>query len=254
MNPTPLLDRIRIVLCRPSHPGNIGAVARAMKTMGLSSLYLVNPKEFPHEEATSRASGASDVLTAATVCSSLDAALQGTVCAAALSARSRDLGPEPLQARHGALELIRLAGEISSEQGIALVFGNETSGLSNEELQRCQLAISIPANPAYSSLNLGAAVQLLCYELRMAAFADAPPRIGLATPATSPLASHEEMEGFYGHLAQVMVTSGFLDPTRPKRLLPKLRRLFSRARVEKEEVNILRGILSAVSNHLPSTK
>lgn len=248
MNRHNVLESIRIVLCRPSHPGNIGAVARAMKNMGLGQLYLVNPKLYPHEEADARASGAVDVLHGAKVCASLDEALAGTVYAAALSARTRDLGPLPLQARAGAKEM--LAQTVHGE--VALVFGNETSGLSNEELQRCQLAVSIPANPDYSSLNLGAAVQVLCYELRMAAFEGAPPAIGLATPSLSPLATHDEMEGFYGHLELVMVESGFHDPTRPKRLMPKLRRLFGRACLEKEELNILRGILAALAQHLPN--
>lgn len=247
MNRPALLDSVRIVLCRPSHPGNIGAVARAMKNMGLRDLRLVTPKLFPHEEADARASGAVDLLQEARVCASLDEALEGTVFTAALSARTRDLGPAPMQARQGAMEILHQAG-----QGpVALVFGNETSGLSNEELQRCQLAVTIPANPDYSSLNLGMAVQLLCYELRMAAYEAAPPAIGLATPAVSPLATHDEMEGFYGHLEQVMVDSGFHDPAKPKRLMPKLRRLFSRARLEKEEINILRGILAAAGQYLP---
>lgn len=250
MNPTLMLDHVRVVLCRPSHPGNIGAAARAMKTMGLSRLYLVNPKLFPDDEATARASGAADVLERAICCASLDEALHGTVRAAALSARSRDLGPLPLQPRDGASLLLQ-PGENQAPAEVALVFGNETSGLTNEELQRCQIAISIPANPLYSSLNLGAAVQVLCYEMRLAAFSGQPPAIGLATPSCSPPATHEEMEGFYGHLEQVMIDSGFHDPARPKRLLPKLRRLFSRAAPEKEEVNILRGILAAVQHFLP---
>lgn len=256
MNPTLVLDRVRIVLCRPSHPGNIGAAARAMKTMGLSRLYLVTPKLFPDAEATARAAGSADLLEAATVCSTLDEALAGTTWAAALSARTRDLGPAPMQAREGAEDLISRAGlhlpdDSSTLPEVALVFGNETSGLTNAELQRCQSAISIPANPAYSSLNLGAAVQVLCYELRQAAFTGKPPAIGLATPSVSPLATHDEMEGFYGHLEQVMIASGFHDPQKPKRLMPKLRRLFGRAGVEKEEVNILRGILAATQQFFP---
>lgn len=241
MNPTTLLSRIRIVLCRPSHPGNIGAAARAMKTMGLSQLRLVNPKQFPDPEADARATGAVDVLAAAQVCSSLDEALAGTVFAVALSARRRDLGPEPRQARDAVTDLL-----VQAQFGeVALVFGNETVGLTNEELQRCQLAATIPANPDFTSLNLGAAVQVLCYEARMSAFAGRPEISDLATPFASPPATLDEVEGFYGHLERVMTDTGFFNPVQPGRLLPKLRRLFGRVRLEKDEINILRGILSA---------
>lgn len=241
--PAELLSRIRVVLSRPSHPGNIGAAARAMKTMGLSKLYLVAPHRFPDLEADARAAGAVDLLTGATVCATVDEALAGTVYSVALSARLRDLGPESKLARDAALDIIEEA-----EAGeVALLFGNETTGLSNEEVQRCSAVASIPSDPEFSSLNLGSAVQVLCYEARMAAFTGQrlPKQKGV-TPNISPAATHEEMEGFYGHLEAVMISTGFHDPARPKRLLPKLRRLFSRARMEKDEVNILRGILAAV--------
>lgn len=241
MNQAATLARIRVVLCNTSHPGNIGAAARSMKTMGLTRLYLVNPKHFPDPEATARASGASDVLENAVVCTSLDEALTGTVFAAALSARQRDVGPPPAQAREGAAELVARAGEGE----VALVFGGETSGLSNDEVARCRRLVTIPVSPDYSSLNLGSAVQVLSYEIRMAIFAGAPPVTTVATPFASPVASHEEVEGFYGHLERVMVETGFLDPANPRRLVPKLRRLFSRIELEKDEVNILRGILAA---------
>lgn len=241
MNPTNLLSRISVVLCRPSHPGNIGAAARAMKVMGLSRLCLVTPKQFPDPEADARATGAVDVLAAARVCASLDEALAGTVFAVALSARQRDLGPVPKQAREAVAELLKEA-----ENGeVALVFGNETMGLSNEELQRCHLAATIPANPEFTSLNLGAAVQVLCYEARMAAYGGRPEVADRTTPFASPAASHEEVEGLYGHLEQVMTDTGFYNPAQPGRLLPKLRRLFGRVRLEKDEINILRGILAA---------
>ncbi|HJW26395.1 MAG TPA: RNA methyltransferase [Rhodocyclaceae bacterium] len=241
MNPTNLLSRIRVVLCRPSHPGNIGAAARAMKVMGLSRLCLVTPKQFPDPEADARATGAVDVLAAAQVCATLDEALAGTVFAVALSARQRDLGPVPKQAREAVGELLKEA-----EHGeVALVFGNETMGLSNEELQRCHLAATIPANPEFTSLNLGAAVQVLCYEARMAAHDGRPEVADRTTPFASPAASHEEVEGLYGHLEQVMTDTGFYNPAQPGRLMPKLRRLFGRVRLEKDEINILRGILAA---------
>ena len=240
------LDRIRIVLSHTSHPGNIGAVARAMKTMGMSRLTLIWPKRFPDPEAVARAVGADDVLNAATVCASLDEALADTIFAVAVSARQRSLGPQPLPARTAAPEILALAG--GGE--VALVFGNETAGLSNEDVQRCQRTVFIPANPEYSSLNLGAAVQLLCYELRLAAFDGSPPVLSKAVPFASPAATNDDVERFYAHLQRVMVDTGFLDPAQPKRLMPKLRRLFERAELERDEINILRGILDAVDKKI----
>lgn len=238
MNATPTLDRIRIILSHPSHPGNIGAAARAMKTMGLSRLYLVNPKCFPDPQAVAMAAGADDVLDNATVCASLAAALSGTIAATALTGRRRDLATEPKWAREAAAELI-----VSSAAGdVALVFGNETAGLSNEEVSLCRHWALIPTSQEYKSLNLAQAVQILCYELRLAVVdVGAPPPV---TEAGEP-ASHEEVEGLIEHLERAAVKSGFLDPAKPKRLMARMRRLFSRAGLEKEEVNILRGMLSA---------
>ena len=242
MNPEVLLSRIRVVLCRPSHPGNIGAAARAMKTMGLSSLVLVSPKQFPDPEADTRATGAVDLLEKAKIVSSLPEALSGVSYAVALSARQRDLGPAPQAPRAAVRQLLAAAGEGE----VALVFGNETVGLSNEEIQCCHAAVTIPTNPGFSSLNLGSAVQVLCYECRMAAFDDQPPVVNeLVTPFASPAATHDEVEGLLGHLTSVMTQTGFFNPAQPGRLLPKLRRLFGRARLEKDEVNILRGILTS---------
>ena len=240
------LNRIRIVLSHTSHPGNIGAAARAMKTMGLSRLTLVNPKKFPDPEALARAVGADNILEQATVCDSLDQALCGTVFAVAISARHRNLGPEPMQAREAAPEILALA----AGGDVALVFGNETAGLSNAEVQRCQRTVFIPANSDYTSLNLGSAVQLLCYELRLAAFNGKPPVFSKAVPFSSPLATNDDVERFYGHLERVMTDTGFLDPQQPKRLLPKLRRLFGRIELERDEINILRGILDAVEKKI----
>jgi len=240
------LDKIRIVLSHTSHPGNIGAAARAMKTMGLSRLTLVNPKCFPDAEALARAVGADDILESATVCSTLDEALAGTVFALAISARQRNLGPQPVPARAAAPEVLALAA--SGE--VALVFGNETAGLSNAEVQRCQRTVFIPANPEYTSLNLGSAVQLLCYELRLAAFDGQPPVLTLTVPFVSPLATHDDIERFYAHLERVMIDTGFFDPQQPKRLMPKLRRLFGRTELERDEINILRGILDAVEKKI----
>lgn len=246
MNPEVLLSRIRVVLCRPSHPGNIGAVARAMKTMGLSDLYLVSPRQFPDPEADTRATGAVDLLQRATVCDSLKTALAETSFAVAMSARQRDLGPAIGQPR----EVVgRLLAEAAHGR-VAMVFGNETMGLSNEEVMHCQAAVCIPTNPEFSSLNLGAAVQVLCYECRMAAYQAQPPLGGhLATPAASPRATHEEIEGLYSHLQALMTDTGFFNPEQPGRLLPKLRRLFGRVGLERDEVNILRGILSLTQTH-----
>lgn len=250
---TAALARVRVVLSLTSHPGNIGAAARAMKTMGLTRLVLVSPRSYPHDdaaraEAEARAAGADDLLRTATLCDSLDEALHGCIYAVALSARVRNLGPGPLSARQAASEIVAQ----TAEGDVALVFGNETAGLSNEDVQRCQRAVMIPANPEYSSLNLGAAVQLLCYELRMAAFDSAPPLVSKAVPFSSPPATHDDLERFYAHLERVMVTSGFHDPTRPKRLMPKLRRLFGRSALERDEINILRGVLDAVERSMVS--
>ena len=236
---SPVLGRIRIVLSHPSHPGNIGAVARAMKTMGLERLYLVAPKLFPHAEADARASGATDVLAQAVVCATLEEALSGTVLTAALTARRRDLALPFRWARDAADELVStaVAGEGAD---VALVFGNETAGLSNAELSRCHIPVMIPANPAYPSLNLGSAVQIMCYELRLAALSPGEPPSNEVNLATA-----DEIEGFYAHLEEIAITSGYLKPASPKRLMLRLRRLFSRTRLEQEEVNILRGLLSA---------
>jgi tRNA/rRNA methyltransferase len=237
MNGAIALDRIRIILLRTSHPGNIGAAARAMKTMGLRRLHLVEPASFPDPVAHARASGAGDVLDAACVTGSLEQALHGTIFSAAITARRRERSVPVRSAREAAPELVAF-----TQQGdVALVFGTETSGLTNDEVALCTMPVSIPANPDFSSLNLGAAVQLLCYELRMAAVAPIP----AAEPLPS-LAAFEEIEGFHAHLERAMIASGFYDPSNPKRLLQRLRRLFGRIRLEKEEVNILRGIVSAL--------
>lgn len=230
------LANIRIVLCQTSHPGNIGSTARAMKTMGLSRLYLVRPHRFPHAEATALASGATDVLDQAVVTDSLEQALTGTVLSIGMTARRRDLSHEMLALRKASARAL----ETTLEGEVAMVFGTEMSGLSNEELDLCQLAAHIPSNPDYSSLNLAQAVQVAAYELSMAAGAWSVPPI-----APRELATHEELEHFYAHLEQSMIAARFLNPEMPKRLMTRLRRLFARAQLEKEEVNILRGVLTA---------
>lgn len=229
---------VRIVLIRTTHPGNIGAAARAMKTMGLRELVLVAPREFPHEEAAARASGADDLLTAARVCATLDEALAGCGLVMGTSARLRSVAWPQLEPREAAAVLLESARECP----VALLFGTEKSGLSNEELDRCQVLVNIPANPVYSSLNLGMAVQLLVYELRLAWLGEA------RAPAERdvPPARAEDLERFYAHLQQVLINSDFLDPAQPRQLMRRLRRLYARARPDEQELNILRGILSAV--------
>jgi len=231
------LANIRIVLCETSHPGNIGAAARAMKTMGLAELHLIAPERFPDAEAQWRAARAIDVLERASVGATLEDALRGTALAVACSARSRDLAVPATDARDAAARVIQVA----RSRPVAIVFGNETYGLTTEQVNKCGLLATIPANPDYASLNLGAAVQVFAYELRIAAARSAP-----GEPARD-LAPHEDVESFYRHLEAVMAEIGFLDPQHPKKLMPRLRRLFARAGLEREEVNILRGILKALS-------
>ena len=228
---------IRIVLVETSHPGNIGAAARAMKTMCLEDLILVHPAEFPHPDAAARASGAVDILERARVTVTLDEALKGCALVAGTSARRRGIGPPELMPRECAMRLASAA----AQQDVALVFGRERIGLTNEELGRCHLLVNIPANPEYASLNLAAAVQVLCYEL-MLARAAAPASIESDTP----LATADEMERLYEHLETAALETGFLDPANPKHLMRRLRRLFNRAQPDQNEVNILRGLLSAL--------
>jgi tRNA/rRNA methyltransferase len=230
-----IFNNIRIVLCQTSHPGNIGSTARAMKTMGLKQLYLVKPDQFPDAHATALSTGAADLLENAIVTETLSEALTGCAFSIGLSARKRYLSHETLNTRQAALE----ARKIAASQPIAFVFGTEMSGLSNAELDCCQMLAMIPANPDYSSLNLAAAVQVVCYELRMAILdgkIDAPESLELAT--------NDALEGFYAHLEETLLKIGYLNPAAPKKLSERLRRIYARARLEKEEVNLLRGILT----------
>lgn len=230
------LARVRVVLSRPSHPGNIGSAARAMKTMGLAQLRLVAPKSFPDAEANALASGALDVLEHAQVFGTLEEAIGDAVLAVGFSARSRDLSHPPRALREAAPLVLATAATAP----VALVFGNETFGLTNEELARCQWLAMIPANPQYASLNLAAAVQVACYELATAASAFAVPAAPDHDPATV-----EEIEAFFAHLERAMIASGFLDPAMPKRLMERMRRLFARAGLERAEVQFLRGMLAS---------
>lgn len=231
--------RVRIVLSRTSHPGNIGAAARAMKTMGFSRLVLAAPQCVPDEQAVALASGADDLLAQAQTVASLPEALAGVSLAVALTSRRRDLATTPRWAREAAQEAAAIA-QAGGE--VAFVFGNETNGLTNTELAQCNRWAMIPANPAYPSLNLAAAVQVICYELRLA-LAAVPPAPTL--PNAGQPATHDEVEGLLAQLEAAAIESGFLDPERPGRLMLRLRRLFARANLEREEVNLLRGLLAS---------
>jgi tRNA/rRNA methyltransferase len=243
----------RFVLVEPSHPGNVGAAARALKTMGFSRLVLVAPR-VPHvqsdPEAIAMASGADDVLASAHVVPTLADALVGVHWSIALTARLREYGPPQWTPRAAAA----VAHEQAANGEIALVFGNERTGLSNEDVERCSALAHIPANPAYSSLNLAQAVQVLAYELRteylsedgaaaralVSAQANAA-NVGQGEPA-GPRAASDEIESMFAHLQSALVALDFLDPANPKKLMSRLRRLFARSGLEREEVNIVRGI------------
>ena len=230
------LGRLRVVLVHPSLPANIGAAARAMHTMGLARLVLVQPARFPDPEATALASGATAVLDRATVMPTLADALAGTRMSIGFSARPREFAGRVLALRAAALSAIGTAADAD----VALVFGTEMSGLSNDELAQCTTVATIATNPAYRSLNLAAAVQVAAWEMRAAAQGDdvwAAPRFAPAT--------HDDIAELYAHAERTLIAISFLDPRRPRRLMPRLRRLFARAGLEREEVNILRGILTA---------
>ena len=234
--PGPIRDRIRIVLARPSHPGNIGAAARAMRTMGFADLRLVAPRRPPDAEAQALAAGGADVLANAKMTGRLEDALEGTVLAAGFSARARDLSHPLRPLRDAAPEILAAA----AEGPVALVFGNETYGLTNEEMGHCRMQVAIPADPAYSSLNLAAAVQVACYELATAVASFAPPRVAARESATT-----EDVDALFAHWEAAMVESGYLDPAHPGRLMERLRRLIARAGLERPEVKALRGMLAA---------
>jgi tRNA/rRNA methyltransferase len=224
---------IRIVLCRPSHPGNIGAAARAMKTMGLTDLRLVAPERFPAPEAEWMATNAADVLAQAVVHENLLDSIKDCTAAFAMSARGREWSPQVLDVRTAVIRAREIGGPA------AFVFGNETAGLTNEEMFACQYLVHIPANPEFSSLNLAQAVQVVAYELRMA--------VDVAIPFSrvEKAATVEDLEGLYAHLEEAAVASGFMTPA--SRLRERWRRLFSRVPgLEREEVNIVRGLLKAL--------
>lgn len=239
------LDNIRIVLVRPTHPGNIGAVARAMKTMCLRTLYLVEPADHLAAEARARATGAPEILERAHCCRSLAEALAGCRLAIGTSARTRSIRWPPFDPPACARELVGAA----RDGPVALAFGREKMGLTNAELDLCQYVVAIPTNPDYPSLNLACAVQVMGYELLRASGLEPMSAEERATgPGVAP-AAREDMERFYRHLEIVLVQIGYLDPANPRRLMRRLYRLFNRARLDEQELSILRGVLTAVQLH-----
>ncbi|URQ59972.1 tRNA (cytosine(32)/uridine(32)-2'-O)-methyltransferase TrmJ [Pantoea alhagi] len=234
-----MLQNIRIVLVETSHTGNMGSVARAMKTMGLTNLYLVNPLVKPDSQAISLAAGASDVIGDAVIVDSLDEAIAGCSLVVGTSARSRTLPWPMLDARECGVKCV----EEGAQAPVAIVFGRERVGLTNDELQKCHYHVAIPANPDYSSLNLAMAVQILAYEVRMAFLQS--DRVEQPQYEESPYPLVDDLERFYQHMEQMMVTSGFIRPSNPGQVMSKLRRLYTRARPERDELNILRGMLAS---------
>lgn len=228
-----------MVLSHTTHPGNIGAAARAMKTMGLGRLYLINPRYFPDPQATAMAAGADDILQNAVVCASIDEALQGVAFTVAMTARLRDISIQVQTPRDAMPQVLQQA----ATQPVALLFGTEMSGLTNEEMGRAQLGVNIPANPEFSSLNIAASVQVIAYELSAAAQSFVP---GVQEVQPAP---HERVEGLYAHLEKTLFEIGFFTTQNPARLMQRLRRLYSRTRLEDEEINILRGILTVTTEY-----
>ncbi len=232
------MSHIRIVLLNTTHPGNIGATARAMKVMGLARLHLVQPKIFPHAEATAMASGADDLLQRAVIHDSLESALEGCGLVLGTSARLRSLPMPQMDLRSAAQSIL---GEHQG-QDVAILFGQERAGLTNDEIHRCHQLVHVDTDPDFGSLNLAQAVQLMAYELRMAVIGGAG--AVLPPPDWEPVDAGQ-MEMFYVHLEQTLLDIGFMNPVQPKRLMARMRRLFNRARPDQNEINILRGILAA---------
>jgi TrmH family RNA methyltransferase len=236
-------NNIAVVLVETTHPGNIGAAARAMKTMGLQSLRLVKPKIFPSADATARAAGADDILVAAKVYERLTDALSDCVMVMGSSARLRNLSCPVVRPDEAAREMLDLA---SAGSKVAIIFGRESSGLSNEELDLCNKLIVIPTANKFSSLNLASAVQLICYEL----FRHAAVEKTFEDRTGTELATNAEMDQFYMHLEECLIEIKFLDPEKPRRLMRRLKQMFNRAALDKNEYNILRGILASVQESI----
>lgn len=234
MNP---LHTIRTVLIQPSHPGNIGGTARALKNMGLGRLYLVAPADYQSAEATARAADAADILARAAVCATLDEAIGDCHFVVGTTARTRRIGWPMLDPREGAVALM----EQAQRGPVGVLFGQERAGLTNEELDRCHRVMYIPSSPDYPALNLVCAVQIVAYEIYRVA---AESRYG-AVPADPPV-TEAEMKYFYRHLEEVLIEIEFLDPKNPRLLRRRLHRLFNRAQPDQNEMNILRGVLKQV--------
>ena len=242
-------ENVKIVLVNTTHPGNIGATARAMKTMGLDRLVLVSPRHFPGAECTARAAGADDILAGAEVFSSLEEAIADCRLVFGTSARTRSIAWPEVTPETAAAQIIEHTGAGS---GAAVLFGRESSGLSNEELEICHAMIRIPTNPEFASLNIASAVQIICYEIgKQYLVRDAASVV--EKPAESPVTAGE-MEYLYEHFEQTLTDIGYLDPEKPRRLMRRIRRLFNRARPDSNEYNILRGILTAVRNAAKTIK
>jgi len=245
---------IKIVLVNTTHSGNIGGVARAMKNMGLADLVLVGPKSFPSAQASARAAGADDILATATVVDSLQQAIAGCQLVFATSARERHI-PWPIMDPREMAAAISVAGKTADNSSVAIVFGREDRGLTNEELHLCQHHVCIPSVANFSSLNIAAAVQVIAYEIRMASVSDITdqaPQWGTSWDA--PLAEQHELELMFEHFESTMVKTGFLDPDNPRQFMTRLRRLIMRALPDKIEVNILRGMLTSITKYIASEK
>lgn len=241
-----MLSSIRIVLVNTTHPGNIGGVARAMKNMGLSKLTLVEPKHPLDEQSHARAAGAEDILAAAQFVSTLAEAVADCQMVMATSARSRHI-PWPIMDPREMASVISRRSQAPETGEVAIVFGREDRGLTNEELHLCQHHVCIPTAQGFSSLNIAAAVQVLAYELRMADLGDTQNVLQWGTQWDAPLAEHAELEGMFDHLEEVAQQTGFLDPQNPRQLMTRLRRLLLRSLPDKIEVNIIRGLLTSIS-------
>ncbi|ALO46688.1 RNA methyltransferase [Pseudohongiella spirulinae] len=256
----PDFSNIHVVLVNTSHPGNIGAAARALKNMGIPNLRLVDPRDYPSDVAVWRSASATDVLERAEVFPDLQAAVSDCALVIGASARSRKMPWPVLTPRQCANHVVADAGQSK----VALVFGREDSGLNNEELQLCHYHVQIPADEAYSSLNLAAAVMVICYEVRLAML-EAQKTGQIPQPVNSgdfydpsveaeywdvPKADNHQLELFYEHLEQVLVDMDFHDPKNPRLLMPRMRRLFGRIRPDAMEINILRGVLTYIDDHV----
>ncbi|MYM63010.1 tRNA (cytosine(32)/uridine(32)-2'-O)-methyltransferase TrmJ [Pseudomaricurvus sp. HS19] len=244
-----LLQRIRIVLVNTTHPGNIGGAARAMKNMGLSQLYLVEPREYPADKAVWRAAGAQDVLENAIVVETLDEAVAECGLVVGTSARERRI-PWPLLTPRECGERAMVEAQ---HHDVAIVFGREDRGLTNEELQKCNYHVHIPANPEYSALNLATAVQVLCYEMRVAWLTAKEGQLPHFDDWDQPPADHKALELYFDHLQQTLETLSFIEPGNPRQTMTRLRRLYSRIRLDEMELSILRGVLTSVQNYIYHT-